>query len=147
MPTRKQKRREAKAKRHEYEFVYLDDEGNEIEAPPEEDERERKPARATAKDGRPQRPQRPQKGGRPQRVPQAPSWQRAAKRSAIIGAVVFVLFAMGVRSKSGGYVSAALLALLYTAMFIPLTYGIDRFAYRRYQDRQAAGGSTPAKKR
>lgn len=146
MPTRKQKRREAKAKRHEYEIVYLDDEGNEIEPPPEE-ERESKSARATTKDGRPQRPQRPQKGGRPRRVPQAPSWQRAAKRSAIIGAVVFVLFAMGVRSKSGGYVSAALLALLYTAMFIPLTYGIDRFAYRRYQDRMAAGGSTPAKKR
>ena len=143
MPTRKQKRREAKSKRHEYEVVYLDDEGNEVEPPPE-DEREAKPARATAKDGRPQRPQR---GGRQARVPQAPSWQRAAKRSLIIGAVVFVLFAMGVRSKSGGYVSAALLALLYTAMFIPLTYGIDRFAYRRYQDRQAAGGSTPAKKR
>ena len=36
MPTRKQKRREAKSKRHEYEFVYLDSEGNELEEPPEE---------------------------------------------------------------------------------------------------------------
>ena len=36
MPTRKQKRRDLKSKRHEYEFVYVDDDGNEVEAPPGE---------------------------------------------------------------------------------------------------------------
>ncbi len=30
MPTKKQKRRNQKARRHEYEYVYLDDEGNEV---------------------------------------------------------------------------------------------------------------------
>ena len=30
MPTRKQRRREAKARRHDYEYVYVDDEGNEV---------------------------------------------------------------------------------------------------------------------
>ena len=30
MPTRKQKRRDLKSKRHDYEFVYLDGEGNEL---------------------------------------------------------------------------------------------------------------------
>jgi hypothetical protein len=34
MPSRKQRRREAKSKRHEYETVYLDGEGNELD--PEE---------------------------------------------------------------------------------------------------------------
>ena len=29
MPTRKQRRRNQKARRHEYEYVYLDDEGKE----------------------------------------------------------------------------------------------------------------------
>jgi hypothetical protein len=142
MPTRKQKRREAKAKRHEYEVVYLDDEGNEVEAP----EQESKPARpAASKNGRPQKPQRPQRGGRATRIPQAPSWRRAGKRAGVIGGIVFILFAIGVRSKHGGYYSAALLALLYTGMFIPLTYAIDRFAYKRYQARLEA--APPAKKR
>jgi hypothetical protein len=145
MPTRKQKRREAKSKRHEYEIVYVDDEGNEVEPPPE-DERAPKSARETSKNGRPQRPQRPQRGQG--KVPQPPSWQRAAKRAAVIGGFVFILFAIGVRSKGTSYLSAALLAVLYTGMFIPLTYAIDRFAYRRYQARLAAGGGpTPAKKR
>ena len=38
------------------------------------------------------------------------------------------------------------LALLYTALFIPFTYYIDRFAYRRYMAREEQG-SRPAKKR
>ena len=48
MPTRKQRRRQAKEKRHEYEFVYVDDEGNELDDVPEELEHEpkrREPAR------------------------------------------------------------------------------------------------------
>ncbi|MHB8468182.1 MAG: hypothetical protein ACYDCH_00260 [Gaiellaceae bacterium] len=143
MPTRKQKRREAKTKRHEYEVVYVDDEGNEVDAPPPEEQRDAK--RAPAKSGRPQKPQRPARGRRPARVPQPPSWQRAAKRAGVIGGVVFVLFALGARK--GGYLSAALLAILYTGMFIPLTFVIDRFAYRRYQARLAAGGAPPARKR
>jgi hypothetical protein len=141
MPTRKQKRREAKAKRHEYEIVYVDDEGNEVEPPPED----AKPEKAASKSGRPQKPQRPTRAGSRGRVPQPPSWQRAAKRAIVIGGFVFILFAIGVRSKGTGYLSAALLAVLYTGMFVPLTYAIDRFAYKRYQARLDA--APPAKKR
>src|SRR5438874_6760624 len=36
MPTRKQRRRDLKSKRHDYEFVYVDGEGNELEEVPEE---------------------------------------------------------------------------------------------------------------
>ena len=36
MPTKKQRRRNQKARRHEYEYVYLDDEGNEVPADPSE---------------------------------------------------------------------------------------------------------------
>ena len=36
MPTRKQRRRNQKARRHEYEYVYLDDEGNEVPVEPSE---------------------------------------------------------------------------------------------------------------
>ena len=67
------------------------------------------------------------------RVPQPPSWQRAAKRAGLLGIVVFFLFSL---SKSHNYPMAALLAVIYTALFVPFTFAIDRFAYRRWQARQ-----------
>jgi hypothetical protein len=128
MPTRKQKRREAKSKRHDYEFVYLDDEGNEVEAPEEDaaPERRRNGAKAASK--------KPAPSTRSRRTPQPPSWQRAARRAVILGAVVFILF--GMLNKSHNYAGAAVAALIYTALFIPFTYFLDRFAYRRYQLRE-----------
>ena len=146
MPTRKQRRREAKAKRHEYEFVYVDAEGQELDEPPEELEAPPKQQREESRNGArpqkqgPQRPQRPQRGAR--RVPQPPSWQRSLRRAAILGAVVFALFAF---TSKGGYASAAGLALLYTVLFVPFTYALDRFAYRRWQAREDR--TRPAKKR
>jgi hypothetical protein len=153
MPTRKQRRREAKAKRHDYEFVYVDAEGRELDEPPEElvnapkqREERRNGSSGSAKEGAkkgPQRPQSPQRGGR--RVPQPPSWQRSFRRAGILGLVVFVLFSFTAKNRSGGYASAAGLAALYTALFIPFTYALDRFAYRRWQARDAQTG--PTKKR
>jgi hypothetical protein len=142
MPTRKQRRREAKAKRHEYEFVYVDAEGHELEAPPEDVETEPKRREERRNGTRPQKqaPQRQQRGTR--RVPQPPSWQRSLRRAAILGAVVFVLFAF---TSKNGYASAAGLAVLYTVLFVPFTYALDRFAYRRWQARENRTG--PTKKR
>jgi len=37
-------------------------------------------------------------------------------------------------------------ALLYTALFVPFTFYIDRFAYKRWQARQPGGGTAPTKK-
>ena len=131
MPTRKQKRREAKAKRHDYEFVYVDDEGNEVEPPPAETPAARRSngAKPAAKKGTP-----PPRSRR--RTPQPPSWQRAGRRALILGAVVFVLF--GMLNKTHNYTGAAVAALIYTALFIPFTYTLDRFAYRRWQARDQA---------
>ena len=144
MPTRKQRRREAKSKRHEYEFVYVDDEGQELEEPPEDLVPEPKARRNGAEPAGEK--SQPQRGGRrPRRTPQPPSWQRATKRAVLLGLVVFVLFSATAKG-SNKYVVAALPALIYTALFIPFTYTIDRYAYRRWQSRQP-GGSGPAKKR
>jgi hypothetical protein len=129
MPTRKQKRREAKSKRHEYEFVYLDDEGNEVEAPDgAAPEKRQNGTRPEAKKAAPP--------ARRRRTPQAPSWQRAAKRAVLLGVIVFVLF--GMLNKSHNYTGAAVAAVIYTVLFIPFTYTLDRFAYRRYQERNQA---------
>src|ERR1700751_5738237 len=117
MPTRKQKRREAKSKRHDYEFVYLDDEGNEVE-PPAEEERGRNGPKPTPA----RRSAQPARGMR--RTPQPPSWQRAGRRALILGPVVFVLF--GALNKSHNYAGAAIAAVLYPILFIPFTYALDR---------------------
>lgn len=144
MPTRKQRRRTQKERRHDYETVWVDEEGNELEEPPEDLV---PPPRERNENGKPKPKAKtqPQRGGRQVRVPPRPSWQRAAKRSLIIGAALFaVIYVLG--SKGGHSVAGALiLALIYTAIFIPAQYTIDRFAYNRWQRREEA--KRPAKKR
>ena len=143
MPTRKQRRRDAKQKRHEYEYVYVDSEGNELDELPEgleprpEPSAGRgngKPAQATKSKPKSQQ----QRGGRTARTPQPPSWRRATRRGLILGAFALVFFA--VLSK-GHYATAIPFAVGYTVLFIPFTYAMDRFAYGRWQRRQESGGS------
>src|ERR1700746_1045933 len=150
MPTRKQRRRAQKERRHEYEYetVWIDpDTGEEVEPPedlvaepPEKRENGKPKVKAKAQ---------PQRGGRPVRVPPPPSWQRAAKRSVIIGAALFaVIYLLGSKGGNHSLVSALLLAGVYTAIFIPAQFMIDRFAHNRWQrraDEQSA--KRPAKKR
>lgn len=150
MPTKKQRRRAEKERRHEYETVWVDAEGNELEEPPEEVVAPPGEKRDNAKP-KTKQPQQQQRGGRAVRVPPAPSWQRAFRRSLILGAVVFALFYL-VGSKGGqrNPLSAFAIAALYTALFIPFTYYMDRWTHNRWQRRaqqQQAGGKRPAKKR
>jgi hypothetical protein len=137
MPTRKQRRRAQKERRHEYETVWVDAEGNELEDPPEDlveaPERQRNGAKPKAKAAQPKR------GGRPVRVPPPPSWSRAAKRSAMLGAVIFALFYV-LGSKNGGHDlrGAVEISVIYTALFIPFTFMIDRFTHNRWKRRADA---------
>jgi hypothetical protein len=146
MPTRKQRRKMQKERRHEYETVWVDGEGNELEELPED----LVPAPEKRDGARPKsKATQQQRGGRAIRVPPPPSWQRAAKRALIIGAVIFVFIYL-VGSRGGGHnlASALLLAVVYTALFIPFQYVLDRFAHNRWQrraDARAAGRA--AKKR
>ena len=144
MPTRKQKRRQAKSKRHDYEFVYVDDEGNELAEVPEE-LAQPKQRNGTSPGPAAKKAQQRQPAQRGRRQPPQPSWNRAIKRGGLLGLVVFVLFSF---SAKGNLASVLPLALLYTALFVPFTYYIDRFAYRRWEQRQQQGGGTPpARKR
>jgi hypothetical protein len=147
MPSRKQRRRAQKERRHEYETVWVDAEGNELEEPPED----AVSAAAAKRDGAKPRIQQQQqrRGGRAGRVPQPPSWERAARRSLILGAVIFALFlVLGSKSGSHNIPSALGLAGLYTLLFIPFTYFLDRFAYTRFQRRvEQQGQKRQAKKR
>ena len=139
MPTRKQRRRELKAKRHEYETVWVDAEGNELEEPPEEVAAE--PDKRDGTKPKPKAKTTQQRGGRPIRVPPPPSWQRAAKRAVIIGAVIFAFIYIA-GAKNGGHSlgSALFLAGIYTLIFIPFQYAIDRFSHNRWQRRAEQQG-------
>ena len=90
-----------KERRHEYETVWVDEEGNELEEPPEELVAA-KPDKRNGATPKPKAKAAAQRGGRQTRVPPAPSWRRAARRALILGAVIFVAFyVLGSRNSSG----------------------------------------------
>jgi hypothetical protein len=133
-----------KERRHEYETVWVDAEGNELEQAPDDPDA----ARETRNGARPKAKAPQQRGGRAVRVPPQPSWRRAAKRSLILGGVIFALFAvLGSKNGNSGIGSALLISLLYTALFIPFTFMIDRFSYNRWQRRGEAQGAKQSRKR
>lgn len=147
MPTKKQRRRAQKERRHEYETVWVDEEGNELEQPPEE--HVAAPARRDAAKPKPSSKAAQQRGGRPIRVPPAPSWQRAGRRSLILGVAIFAVFYL-LGSKNGQHSFGAALGFagLYTLLFIPLGYMFDRFAHNRWQRRaEQQAAKRPAKRR
>jgi hypothetical protein len=142
MPTRKQKRRELKAQRHDYEFVYVDGDGNELDEVPEELEQSKKERTNGSKPAVAAKKGQPAPRGR--RQPPQPSWRRAFKRGGMLGVVVLILFSFGAK---GHIWSVVPLALVYTLLFVPFTFYIDRFAYRRWEARQGGGGTSATKKR
>jgi hypothetical protein len=127
MPTRKQRRRRAKDFRHDMRVFEIDAEGNEValaelRAP---DEPKRKVVKQPAKS----------RSGRPMKEPPLPSWRRAVKRGGTMGGVMLLAFLFVL--KSGPLPQRIGIGLFYGLAFIPLTYWIDRTAYRTYQRRLA----------
>jgi len=143
MPTRKQRKRLQKERRHEYETVWVDGEGKELEEPPDDVATPARERRQDAKKPEQKRPQ--QRSTSATRPPAVPSWRRSVRRSLILGAVILAVSAILFKSKNGQhqYASALFLAVLYTALFIPFTYYFDRFIYRRWQRRE---GEQPRKR-
>jgi hypothetical protein len=143
MPTRKQRRRALKERRHEYETVWVDEEGNELEEPPEEfveTSGKREGAKPKAKATQP-------RGGRQLRVPPPPSWERAARRSLFLGVAIFaIVYLLGSKGGHHSIGTALGFAGLYTLLFIPLGYTLDRFTHNRFQRRaeQQGGKRQPA---
>jgi hypothetical protein len=134
MPTKKQRRRRAKNFRHEYDFVIEDDEGNEVPVESSElraERNQRDKQRAEAKPAQKQS----SRGGRATREPAAPSWQRAMRRGGIMGALMLLAFVF--LFKSAPIEVRLGWGVFYAAAFVPLTYFIDRTAYRSHQKRLA----------
>ena len=130
MPTRKQRRRRAKDFRHDMRVFEVDAEGNEVPIAELRTPDERKPKPAAGK-----QPQTKSKSGRPLRVPPEPSWRRAVRRGGTMGGLMLVAFLFVL--KNGPLPQRIGIGLFYGLAFIPLTYWIDRTAYRSYQKRLA----------
>ena len=129
MPSRKQRRRRAKERRHEYEFVYVDEEGRELEVDPAELEQ------APRRNGKREPKQGPKKGGagKPVRTVQPPSWKRVGRRALLFFPLIFVAFS--VLNGKQALATRLLVTALYTAFFIPFMYLMDRVMYRAYLKR------------
>ena len=135
MPTKKQRRRNQKARRHEYEYVYLDEEGNEVPVDPSElraekngqgDSKPRKGGSGKAAAGR---------GASGRRKIEPPSWRRSARRGLLFGPVLVV--AMILLNKNQPLLQQVFPAVFLIAFFIPFSYFTDSLAYRMFQKRLA----------
>jgi hypothetical protein len=130
MPTRKQRRREQKARRHEYEYVYVDDAGNEVDVEPDE-LRAQKEARRETRGSKVE--SRKPAAARGQRAVQPPSWRRAARRGVVLGPLLIV--AMMLFNRGVPLVQQIAPAAFLLVFFIPFSYFTDSFAYRMYRKR------------
>jgi hypothetical protein len=133
MPTRKQRRRDAKARRHEYEYVYVDDEGNEV-AVDQGDLRTEKNGQREAKPRKPQQG-KPAARSTARRTVEPPSWRRSIRRAALFGPILIV--AMVLLNRNQPFVQQVFPAVFLIAFFIPFSYFTDSLTYRMFQKRLA----------
>jgi hypothetical protein len=132
VPTRKQRRRRAKDRRHEWEYVYVDDEGHEVEV--EEDEvapakAEKQPAKASTRAAAGN-----QQSRRAGRKVDPPSWQKVFRRAAMFAPIMLVvIYLLKPDNVSAAGIVIQLAVLL--VFFIPFSYMMDTLMYRAYRKR------------
>ena len=127
MATRKQRKRREKEQRHEY--VWVDDEGNEV-APDEVPEKASPGGSTSARVGR---------------EPQAPSWRKSFKRGAIFAPIM--LATVMLLSKNLTFAQQVTQTLFIVSIFVPFSYFLDRMMYRSFQKRIAKSRSAGGKSR
>ncbi len=143
MATRKQRRRRAKSQRHDYEVVYLDGAGNEVE--PDEVE-PGKPAKASTRSASGSKSSTSSSSkSRIAREPKPPSWERAARRGAIFLPIMIAIILITNR-KNTSPLGIALIAIVFTAIIIPFGYYTDQLTWRGYQKRLAGKSGNSAKR-
>ena len=127
MPSRKQRKRRAKDRRHEWEYVYVDETGEEVEAPEDE---------PISQNGK-RSPQRAKPKASGQREVQPPSWRKVGKRGLLFAPLMFltVTFLSGDLTMTQRLVNTGFLL----AFFLPFSYAMDALMYRLYKKRAGAG--------
>ena len=138
MASQKQRRKRAKEKRHAYDLVEIDSEGNETVLSASEVKTESGPKaapakKATASDGGARRG----RGG-----PQPPTWSRVLKRGAIF-APIFLATVLLLGGSRLTFAGAVVQTALLLAIFVPFSYFMDRLVWRSHEKRlaKAKGGT------
>ena len=132
MASQKQRRRRAKEKRHEYDLVEIDAEGNETVLTASELKAE-PPPRSPAKKAQPKGEAKPRSG---RGTPQPPSWRRVLKRGAIF-APIFLATVLLLAGNRLSFAGAVVQTLFLLAVFVPFSYFMDRLVWRSHEKRQA----------
>jgi hypothetical protein len=129
MPSRKQRKRRAKDRRHEWEYVYVDEEGEEVEVPDGE--------APVSRNGKRTPQQRTKTSSSGMREVQPPSWKRVGKRGLIFAPLMFltVTFLSGDLTMAQRLLNTAFLL----AFFLPFSYAMDALMYRMYKKRAGIG--------
>ena len=125
MPSRKQRRRQQKNRRHEWEYVYVDETGEELEAAPDEEASRngRRTASSTAR-------KKPASGIR---EVQPPSWKRIGKRGLLFAPLMFITVTLF--SSDLTIAQRVVNTVLLLAFFLPFSYAMDALMYRMYRKR------------
>ena len=123
VPSRKQRRRRAKERRHEYEFVYVDEEGREVEV-------DEPAAQVKKTNGRP--PPKTRAG----RVVEPASWSRVGRRALIFAPLMFITIRL--LEKGEPIVTSIGRTVFLLALFLPFSYVMDSMLYRSHVKRTAA---------
>jgi hypothetical protein len=123
VPSRKQRRRRAKERRHEYEFVYVDEEGREVEI-------DEPAVQGKKTNGRP--PPKTRAG----RVVEPASWSRVGRRALIFAPLMFITIRLLEKNEPIAASIARTVVLL--ALFLPFSYVMDSMLYRSHVKRTAA---------
>jgi hypothetical protein len=131
MPSKKQRRRREKLQRHQWEEVYVDEDGNELDP---EDAAELVPPKASKSDRA-----RAATADRGRRAVEPPSWRKTGKR----GLLFFPLMLLTVFLLAADDVTTAAKitqTLVLMAFFLPFSYFMDSLVWRSYQRRLAKSG-------
>jgi hypothetical protein len=135
--TKKQRRRQQKLRRHEYEEVWVDAEGNVVE---DDDDAASSNgasrAKDSAKDARKATASRATRT-RAGREVQPPSWGRVTKRGLFFAPIMFFLIAVLPGGDRLSSTQKVFVALQYTLMLVLFMYLTERVTYRIWRKRQA----------
>jgi hypothetical protein len=133
MPTKKQRRRQKKARRHEYEYVYVDDEGNEVAVDPAELRTEKNGTKSEGDGRRTDNRKAAARKGTQRRPIDPPSWRKSARRALILGPILVI--ALMLLNPGVPLAQQIAPAIIMVGFFIPFSYFTDSLAYRMYRKR------------
>jgi hypothetical protein len=127
MPSKKQQRRRQKLKRHEYEEVYVDEEGNELAPEVAEELVGATPTR----NAKPARAEPVRRGGR---SIEPPSWRRTGKRTLLFFPLMLLTVFLVADDEATTLLKVGQ-ALTLMAFFLPFSYFMDTMVWRAAQRR------------